>query len=88
MRKHCENARAVAEFLDGHAAVERVLYPGLPGHPGHELAARQMADFGGMVSFLAASAEEARRAGRADADLEARREPRRRREPDRACRLG
>src|SRR6476660_1827110 len=59
MRKHCENARAVAEFLDGHPAVDRVLYPGLPGHPGHELAARQMADFGGMVSFLAASAEEA-----------------------------
>src|SRR4029077_15993156 len=59
MRKHCENARAVAEFLDGHPAVERAFYPGLPGHPGHELAARQMADFGGMVSFLAANAEEA-----------------------------
>jgi cystathionine beta-lyase/cystathionine gamma-synthase len=59
MRKHCENARAVAEFLDGHPRVEQVLYPGLPGHPGHELAARQMADFGGMVSFLAGSGEEA-----------------------------
>ncbi len=59
MQRHCENARAVAEFLDGHPGVERVLYPGLPGHPGHELAARQMADFGGMVSFLAGSAEEA-----------------------------
>jgi cystathionine gamma-synthase len=59
MRKHCENARAVAEFLAGHPRVERVLYPGLPGHPGHELAARQMADFGGIVCFLAGSAEEA-----------------------------
>jgi cystathionine gamma-synthase len=59
MRRHCENARAVAEFLDGHPRVERVLYPGLAGHPGHEIAARQMADFGGMVSFLAESEEEA-----------------------------
>ena len=59
MRQHCENARRVAAFLDGHPAVERVLYPGLPGHPGHEIAARQMSDFGGMVSFLAASEEEA-----------------------------
>ena len=59
MRQHCENARAVASFLDGHDAVERVLYPGLPDHPGHEIAARQMTDFGGMVSFLAASEEDA-----------------------------
>jgi cystathionine beta-lyase/cystathionine gamma-synthase len=59
MRKHCENARAVAEFLDGHPRVERVLYPGLSVHPGHDVAARQMADFGGMVSFLAPTAEEA-----------------------------
>ena len=59
MRRHCENARAVAEFLDGHPRVERVLYPGLESHPGHEIAARQMADFGGMVCFLAESEEEA-----------------------------
>ena len=59
MRQHCENARRVAEFLDGHAAVERVLYPGLPSHPGHEVARRQMRDFGGMVSFLAESEQEA-----------------------------
>ena len=59
MRKHCENARAVAGFLAGHAAVEQVLYPGLPEHPGHEIAARQMRDFGGMVSFLVSSEEEA-----------------------------
>jgi cystathionine beta-lyase/cystathionine gamma-synthase len=59
MERHCHNARAVAEFLDGHPSVERVLYPGLPSHPGHELAARQMRDFGGMASFLAGSEEEA-----------------------------
>jgi cystathionine gamma-synthase len=59
MQRHCENARAVAEFLDGHPAVERVLYPGLPDHPGHDVAARQMSGFGGMVSFLAGSADEA-----------------------------
>jgi cystathionine gamma-synthase len=59
MRKHCENARAVALFLDGHPKVEQVLFPGLESHPGHETAKRQMADFGGMVSFLAESEEEA-----------------------------
>ena len=59
MRRHCENARAVAEFLDAHPRVERVLYPGLESHPGHEIAARQMADFGGMVCFLAESEEDA-----------------------------
>jgi cystathionine gamma-synthase len=59
MRQHSANARAVAEFLATHPRVERVLYPGLPQHPGHELAARQMRDFGGMVSFLAESEEEA-----------------------------
>jgi cystathionine beta-lyase/cystathionine gamma-synthase len=59
MRAHSENGRRIAEFLDAHAEVERVLYPGLPAHPGHEIAARQMSDFGGMVSFLAESEEEA-----------------------------
>jgi cystathionine gamma-synthase len=59
MERHSENARRVAEFLEGHEAVERVLYPGLPSHPGHEIAARQMSDFGGMISFLAESEEEA-----------------------------
>jgi cystathionine beta-lyase/cystathionine gamma-synthase len=59
MRQHCENARTIAAFLDGHAGVERVLYPGLPSHPGHEVARRQMRDFGGMVSFLMESEEEA-----------------------------
>jgi cystathionine gamma-synthase len=59
MRKHCENARAIAEFLDADPRVDTVLYPGLPSHPGHEIAARQMRDFGGMISFLAESEEEA-----------------------------
>ena len=59
MRQHCENARQIAAFLAEHEAVERVYYPGLPDHPGHEIAARQMADFGGMISFLAASEEAA-----------------------------
>jgi cystathionine gamma-synthase len=59
MRQHCENARRVAAFLDGHDAVERVLYPGLPAHPGHDVARAQMRDFGGMVSFLAHTEEEA-----------------------------
>ncbi|OBI27765.1 cystathionine gamma-synthase [Mycobacterium sp. E1386] len=50
MQRHSENASAVAEFLSGHPAVSTVFYPGLPGHPGHEIAARQMHGFGGMVS--------------------------------------
>ena len=59
MQRHCENARRIASFLDGHAAIERVLFPGLESHPGHEVAARQMRDFGGMISFLSPSEEEA-----------------------------
>jgi cystathionine beta-lyase/cystathionine gamma-synthase len=59
MRQHCENARAVAAFLTDHPRVETVLFPGLASHPGHEIAARQMRDFGGMVSFLAESEEDA-----------------------------
>ena len=59
MRQHCENARRVVAWLEEQPAVERVLYPGLPSHPGYEVAARQMRDFGGMISFLAESEEEA-----------------------------
>jgi cystathionine gamma-synthase len=59
MRQHCENARAIAAFLQEHPAVESVLYPGLPTHPNHDLAARQMRDFGGMISFLVESEDEA-----------------------------
>jgi cystathionine gamma-synthase len=50
MQRHSDNAALVAEFLEGHPAVETVLYPGLPGHPNHEVARRQMSGFGGMVS--------------------------------------
>ncbi|KUI38491.1 cystathionine gamma-synthase [Mycobacterium sp. GA-2829] len=50
MQRHSENATAVAEFLANHPAIESVLYPGLPSHPGHEVAAKQMSGFGGMVS--------------------------------------
>ena len=59
MRQHCENARAVVAFLQEHPRVIDVLYPGLPSHPGHAVAERQMRDFGGMVSFLLESEEEA-----------------------------
>jgi cystathionine gamma-synthase len=59
MRQHCDSARAVAYMLYRHPRVEQVLYPGLPTHPGHAIAARQMRDFGGMISFLAESEEEA-----------------------------
>src|SRR6201995_172702 len=60
MRQHCENARAVVGFLGGHPAVTRVLYPGLEDHPGHEIAARQMRDYGGMISFLVDDERQAR----------------------------
>jgi cystathionine gamma-synthase len=59
MDRHCTNARAVVDLLVGHPAVDRVLYPQLPDHPGHAAAARQMRDFGGMVSFTLRSGEEA-----------------------------
>ena len=51
MERHCTNARAIVDVLVGHKAIERVLYPQLPDHPGHRAAAKQMRDFGGMVSF-------------------------------------
>ncbi len=59
MRRHCQNAQAVSAFLERHPRVLRVLYPGLPRHPGHTIAASQMRDFGGMMSFLAESEDEA-----------------------------
>ena len=59
MERHCANATALAAVLADHPAVSRVLHPGLPEHPGHEVARRQMRDFGGMVSFLAAGGEDA-----------------------------
>lgn len=59
MERHCDNAERVAEMLSAHPAVTSVLYPGLPEHPGHEVAAKQMRRFGGMVSFLAAGGRDA-----------------------------
>lgn len=59
MDRHCDNAAAIVAMLSEHPAVERVLWPGLADHPGHEVAARQMSGFGGMVSFIAAGGREA-----------------------------
>jgi cystathionine beta-lyase/cystathionine gamma-synthase len=59
MRQHSNSATAIAAFLDEHPKVETVLYPGLPHHPGHSIAARQMREFGGMISILVESEEEA-----------------------------
>ena len=59
MDRHCVNAGAVVELLGGHPAVSHVLYPGLPDHPGHAIAARQMRGFGGMVSFVCRDGEQA-----------------------------
>jgi cystathionine gamma-synthase len=59
MEAHCTGAERIAAFLRDHPRVERVHYPGLPEHPGHEVAARQMRRFGGMVSFEVAGPDEA-----------------------------
>ncbi|GAA2395420.1 cystathionine gamma-synthase [Streptomyces glaucosporus] len=59
MDRHCANAARIAELLAAHPKVTRVYYPGLDSHPGHETAAKQMRDFGGMVSFQVAGGEEA-----------------------------
>ncbi|MGV8940675.1 MAG: trans-sulfuration enzyme family protein, partial [Lysobacter sp.] len=62
MKAHCENAQVLAEWLDAHPAVEKVIYPGLKSHPQYELAKRQMHGFGGMVSiYLKGGAEAATR---------------------------
>jgi cystathionine gamma-synthase len=58
MDRHQANAARIAEFLLGHPAVASVLYPGLPDHPGHEIAAKQMSGFGGMLSFRLRGGEE------------------------------
>jgi cystathionine gamma-synthase len=59
MDRHCANARRVVRLLANHPAVDRVYWPGSPSHPGHEIAAKQMRDFGGMVSFTVAGGEAA-----------------------------
>ncbi len=58
MERHCDNAERVVDFLQGHPGVSAVHYPGLPGHQGHEVAARQMRRFGGMVSFQVRGGED------------------------------
>lgn len=60
MEKHCDNAEAVSEFLEAQPQVARVCYPGLESHPGHEVAKRQMRRFGGMVSVLFQTTEQAK----------------------------
>ncbi|MCB0628894.1 MAG: PLP-dependent transferase, partial [Lewinella sp.] len=59
MIRHCSNALAIAEYLEKHPKVEQVNYPGLPSHPDHQLAKRQMKAFGGMLSFELAGGLEA-----------------------------
>ena len=61
MKQHNLNGQLIAEFLESHPKVTKVIYPGLPSHPQHELAKRQMKGFGGMLSFEVASFEDARR---------------------------
>ncbi|MDP9023167.1 MAG: cystathionine gamma-synthase [Actinomycetota bacterium] len=62
MQRHCANARVIADLLAAHPKVRRTYYPGLASHPGHHVAARQMRDFGGMISFqVHGGADEARR---------------------------
>jgi cystathionine gamma-synthase len=61
MDRHCHNARSIVDLLIGHAAVDRVLFPQLPDHPGHAAAAKQMRDYGGMVSFTLKGGEAAAR---------------------------
>lgn len=51
MERHCQNALAIVDFLKGHPAVDKIYFPGLVSHPGHEVAKRQMRGFGGMISF-------------------------------------
>ena len=69
MRAHCQNTQAIAEFLQKHPAVERVHYPGLPDHPGHDIAGRQMSGWGGMLSFQVRGGPDAAMAVAARAEL-------------------
>lgn len=59
MERHCQNAAQIAHLLDDHPEIEAVYYPGLPSHPNHEVAKRQMKDFGGMISFIVKGGGEA-----------------------------
>jgi len=59
VQRHCDSARRIAAYLDACPKVEKVYYPGLPTHPGHDIAERQMRDFGGMISFEVKGGKEA-----------------------------
>ncbi len=59
MEKHCDNAMEIAEYLSKHNKVEKIYYPGLPTHPGHDLAKKQMSKFGGMIGFDVKGGKEA-----------------------------
>ena len=84
MQRHGENAQAIAEYLAAHPKVSEVHFPGLPSHPQHEVAKRQMHSFGGMVTaILEGGIEESRRFLERCEGLRAGRKPGRRREPDR-----
>jgi cystathionine beta-lyase/cystathionine gamma-synthase len=61
MAQHCATGRALAQFVEAHPKVQKVYYPGLPSHPQHALAARQMKDFGGMLAFDLGSRDAAAR---------------------------
>jgi cystathionine beta-lyase len=52
MQRHCENGKAIAEYLAKHSKIEKVYWPGFRSHPNHEVAKSQMEDFGGMISFV------------------------------------
>ena len=90
MDRHCDNAERIAAFLAGHPAVAQVLYPGLQTHPGHEIAAKQMRRFGGMVSLPRGRRRRGRRVEICNRTktVRARRVTRRRRVADRASRAG
>ena len=59
MDRHCDNAERLVSFLEGHDAVRSVFYPGRPEHPGHQVAAKQMKRFGGMISFQVSGGHDA-----------------------------
>ena len=89
VRAHSENAVRVARCLQAHPAVEAVHYPGLPDHPGHEIAARQMSAFGGMLSFQVRGGKRGGDGGgRPVPPVHPRHQPRRGAQPDRASRIG
>ena len=86
MRQHDANGRVIAEWLSERKDVQKVYYPGLPSHPQHELAKKQMSGFGGMISFEVGDVARARRIVERTEALRPGRVAGRRREPDRATR--